>query len=139
MKETIDYVKVREDNYASQRDILKVTTTTHYQGGRTRDHSSEAYEDYNEAGVIRWCSNDRCVPLDMCEKMQWYNMDAQRAADERDTSAFIAAYKQQQAAFEADTSPEAMAAKAEQDFERRAAFGPGVEVVNVVTGRRYKT
>jgi hypothetical protein len=27
----------------------------------------------------------------------------------------------------------------ETAFEMRAAFGPGVQVVNVVTGRRYRT
>lgn len=27
----------------------------------------------------------------------------------------------------------------ERAFERRAAFGPGVDVVNVITGERYKT
>jgi hypothetical protein len=30
-------------------------------------------------------------------------------------------------------------AEAEEAFERRAAFGPGVTVVNVLTGKRYTT
>lgn len=29
--------------------------------------------------------------------------------------------------------------EAEQAFERRAAFGPGAVVVNVLTGKRYRT
>jgi hypothetical protein len=30
-------------------------------------------------------------------------------------------------------------ARAEQDFERRAAFGSGVDVVNILTGERFRT
>ena len=30
-------------------------------------------------------------------------------------------------------------AEAEERFEARAAFGPGVEVVDIITGRRYTT
>lgn len=29
--------------------------------------------------------------------------------------------------------------RAEEDYERRAAFGSGVEVVNVLTGERFRT
>jgi hypothetical protein len=29
--------------------------------------------------------------------------------------------------------------EAEQAFERLAAFGPGVDVVNILTGQRYRT
>ena len=140
MKEFADYVKTGEDNYASQRDLLKVTTWYEGpEGRRTGEYASEAYEDYSQPGVIRWCSNDRCVPLDICERMYWYNMDAQRTAYEAETVAFITSYRKAQAEFDARTDPEADAIRAEQAAERRAAFGPGEEVVDVITGRRYRT
>ena len=139
MREKYDYVKTGEDNYESQRDLLKVKCVTTYAGGATHEHASEAYEDYAEAGVIRWCSNDRCVPLEICENMQWYNMEAQRAAHKTELDDMIARHRKAQAEFDARTDPEAEAIRAEHAFELRAAHGPGVEVVDVVTGRRYRT
>lgn len=38
-----------------------------------------------------------------------------------------------------DAAWECEADQAEQSFERRAAFGSGVEVINVMTGQRYHT
>lgn len=107
--------------------------------GVERTHDSEAYVRNGEPGVIRWVSNNHCVPLDICERMGWGDMAAQRAADEADTTAFLEQYRKSQEEFEARTDPEAMAIKAERAFEMRAAFGPGEEVVNIVTGQRYKT
>lgn len=60
-----------------------------------------------------------------------------RKARDVHTAAFLAEYIKSQEEFE--TSPEYAEARAERDFEMRAAFGPGEEVVNVFTGRRYRT
>lgn len=52
---------------------------------------------------------------------------------ERDcSSCTIAKYRAAQNAMTAEQ-------RAEHDYELRAAFGPGVEVVNVITGRRTTT
>ena len=139
MREQYDYVKTGEDNSESQRDLLKIKCVMTYAGGATHEHSSQAYEDYAEAGVVRWCSNGRCVPLEICESMQWYNMEAQRAAHEAELDALFTRMRTAQAEFDARTDPEAEAIRAEQAFERRAAFGPDVEVVNAITGKRYRT
>lgn len=136
MKEIADYVFVRRQD---ERDILKVTTGTEFEGGRRITHESLAYEDYTQAGVIRWASNDRCVPLDICRRMQWYNLEAQEAANNADTTALLAEYRKRQEAFEARTDPEAMEIKRERMFEWLANFGPGETVVDVVTGRIYRT
>jgi len=136
MKDIADYVFVRRED---ERDILKVTTGTEFENGIRHTHESFAYEDYNQAGVIRWASNDRCVPLDICRRMEWYNMKAQEAADTADTEKFLAEYRRHQEEFEARTDPEAMEIKRERAFEHLANFGPGETLVDVVTGRIYRT
>lgn len=94
-----------------------------------------AYVDDND--IIRWESNDN-VPPDDCLKdagvpfKERYLCSQVRDAEQ---AAFIADYIKAQEELEADTSPEAMDIKRERDFERRAAFGEGVEVVDVFTGQ----
>ncbi len=141
MKKAIEdiarYVSVADDN---EKIHYNVTTGMRFTATDREDtHDSLAYERLDEPGVIRWKSNDRCVPVDICERMGWFDMDAQRAADEKDTTEFLAAYRKSQEEFEVRTDDEAMAIKAERAAEMRAAFGPGEEVVNIVTGQRYRT
>jgi hypothetical protein len=52
----------------------------------------------------------------------------------------IKKFLEESRAAQAARSPEEIAEQeAEHAFELRAAFGPGVEVVNVITGRRTVT
>jgi imidazoleglycerol phosphate dehydratase HisB len=93
---------------------------------------TQAHQDAN--GIWRWNSNDR-VPFD--DMLQSWGLDfatrarcaAARDADNRETLArYVEARK--------NVSPEQLA---EEAFERRAAFGPGVEVVDILTGQRMRT
>lgn len=124
----------------NDRRVYEVTTGSVFtETGVHSLHRSDAYELNSEPGVIRWFSNDRCVPMEICENMGWGPLREQSEADRAETATFIAAYKQAQAEFDARTDPEAEAIRAEQAFELRAAHGPGAKVVDVVTGRRYRT
>lgn len=137
MKEIADYTLVRRDG---DRDIIKVTCGYDYGNENSRIYESMAYEDaFKGPGVIRWAESDNCIPLDICQRMQWYDLKAQEAAIDEDTRQAIANYRKAQAEFDARTDPEAEAIRAEQAFERRAAFGPGEEVVDIFSGKRYRT
>lgn len=86
---------------------------------------SEAYTD--DGLVWRWCSNDAVIDIDICRD---YGIPCDRA-------------KQRQA--RSDQLDELLTAivphqpSAEEMFEMRAAFGPGVNVVNVFTGQTHRT
>jgi hypothetical protein len=98
-----------------------------------------AYAD--EDNILRWDSNGRVVPYDVLRTAGYdEEFRAQcREVEERENSEMIQEYIQQQREFDADTSSEAMAIKREQAWERRAAFGEGAEVVDVFSGRKYRT
>ena len=135
-----DIASYRKIGNAADRVLFVVTNGRRFTATGVEDvRDSDAYMLHSEPGVIRWVSSDNCVPLDICENMDWYDMDNQRAANDADLTKFIAQYKRSQAEFDARTDPEAEAIRAEQAFERRAAFGPGEEVVDIITGKRYTT
>ncbi len=78
-------------------------------------------------GIRRWKSNDQVPPSDCLTAMGVTGPELARMEDVRDAELtnFLAEYRAQQPA-----EP-----SAEQLFEMRAAFGPGAQVVNVLTGR----
>tara|TARA_Y100000593_G_scaffold14449_1_gene27436 strand:+ start:7222 stop:7662 length:441 start_codon:yes stop_codon:yes gene_type:complete len=88
-----------------------------------------------EDGVLLWNTNDRSPMNDMTTR--WLELglitqevfDATEIARDEQNAAFFADYK----VARANRTPEQIA---EEQFEMRAAFGPGVEVVNVITGER---
>lgn len=92
---------------------------------------SEAYRD---GLVLRWHSNDRVPPADVIAA--WQVDDATRAAcdaaRDAELAAFLADYRQARDA----RTPEQ---RAEERAEARAAHGPGVELVDVLTGERFRT
>ena len=88
-----------------------------------------------EDGVLLWNSNDRSPMNDLTTL--WLKLDliseeifhaTEKARDEQN-EAFFKSY----AAARANRSDEQIA---EEQFEMRAAFGPGIEIVNVITGER---
>ena len=90
--------------------------------------SSVAYTD--DGKVWRWASNDRCVPLDAAKDYGIpIDLVAQSAARNKETDALLAAYRAM------NSGPPS----AEEIAEARAAHGRGVELVNIVTGRRFTT
>jgi len=83
-------------------------------------------------GVIRWNSNQQVPPED-CVALAAHiglpiNVAACDAARDADTTAFLAEYRKR---------PRNDSAEAR--FERRAAFGPGKTIVDVISGHRYRT
>jgi len=81
-------------------------------------------------GVVRWISNDR-VPFDdvLCTlPITPEQRAASNVAREAETAAFLAEWR---------TNPPEVTE--EQRTEARAAFGPGVRIVDVITGRSYTT
>ena len=90
-----------------------------------------------ENGIVRWDSNGRVPFADMIDSMIEYGetgidrIACDKARDE-ETAAILADYVEAQS----NRSDEEIA---EQRYEARAAMGPGVEMVNIITGERYTT
>ena len=86
-----------------------------------------------ETGIVRWKSNGRVPPKDVValwDHLQCtVDVDACDAAREEETKAFLKRYRESQPAEPTD----------EERFEARAAHGPGVELVDVFSGRRFTT
>ncbi len=87
-------------------------------------------------GVIRWNSNDSVPPVEHVEaaRQQGFPVNVAKcdAARDADVTAFLAVYR----ANRAKRTPDQIA---EERAEARAAHGPGVTLVNVVTGERIIT
>jgi hypothetical protein len=81
-------------------------------------------------GVRRWRSNDAAVPPSVYKEAGLDCPSVQVAAHEAETQAWLAEYRKNMANY---------VPSAEEAFEMRAAFGPDVEVVNVITGRTHRT
>lgn len=93
-------------------------------------------EVYFTNGVPRWVSNDRVPPKDVRDLWLFvgHDFDAQSAKRVHDDEqrAWIEDYRRARANISEEQ-------KAEEAFERRAAFGPGETVMNVLTGETYNT
>lgn len=107
---------------------------------RTLEYCLEAQEEgafsIDAAGVLRWNSNDQVPPQDCLEAFVELGedicLDSCRKQREIDNAAFIREYMKAQSERTEDQIRE-------QRAEARAAFGPGEQVVNVLTGERYTT
>ena len=80
------------------------------------------------SGVRRWQTNGKCVPAHVFRDAFLTCSPAQEAAEQAEVSLFLAEYRRS-----------ARAPSAEERCEARAAFGRGVRVVDVLSGRRYTT
>ena len=95
----------------------------------------EANDHIVENNVVLWKSNNRSPMDDMMTDWLELNLvsqvvfDATEVARNEQNNAFFAEYRQARAS----RTPEQIA---EEQFEMRAAFGPGQTVVNVITGER---
>lgn len=87
-------------------------------------------------GVMRWVSNGSVPPKEHVAEAAArgfvVNVAACDAARDADFKQFMVAYRDRRA----QRSPEEIA---EERFEMRAAFGEGVEVVDVFSGERMRT
>ena len=89
-----------------------------------QDHSLSKGVWYNRGGNVTTPQDIRDAGFTVSDEHQHaYNAETERV---------IEAYRQAQA----NRTPEQ---EAEHMFELRAAHGPGVEVVDVITGKRYTT
>lgn len=86
--------------------------------------TSDAFTE--DGKVWRWVENPKAIiPPDVCREYGILCGGEQQAAYDAHLDAFLTEYR------ERDAEPDA-----EQVSEMRAAFGLGVTVVNVITGRR---
>lgn len=87
-------------------------------------------------GVVRWNSNNRVPPQEVLDLWaghgKIFDMTASQSVRDEETSAAIEEYRRNMQ----NLSPEQ---EAEMRAEARAAHGPGVELVNVFTGRKFTT
>lgn len=99
---------------------------------------SKSYYDV-EKNVIRWVSNGNIPFDDLLEEMgvsDTVRFNCGRVRD-KETREFIATFKERERLFWTDPAFED--ARAERMAEMSAAFGEGVDVVNVITGKRHRT
>lgn len=89
-------------------------------------------ESYVKDGVLYWKSNDAVIPPFVYDDALVEVPAAQKAAYDVDTAEFMKAYRTGRA-------NRSKAEIAEERAEARAAHGPGVKLVNVITGESYTT
>lgn len=85
---------------------------------------------YTVDGVLIWNTNDRPVPPHVFEGAFVQEPEGQEAAHAANQSAAIAEYI---------AARKGKPVSAEERYEARAAHGPGVELVDVLTGDRFTT
>jgi hypothetical protein len=92
--------------------------------------ADDSHSYTGEDGVRRWRSNDAIIPPHVLRDACLVCPEAHTAAYEAETAAFLAEYRRNRSN---------RRLSAEERFEMRAAFGPGVEVVDVITGQTWRT
>jgi len=97
------------------------------QAARLRADIASDEKAYTVDGVRFWKSNDAVIPTFVYKDAGVTPSAAQVAAYEADRDAFLDEYRK---------NPPPVTD--EQRAEMRAAFGPGTEVVNVITGRKTR-
>lgn len=100
---------------------------THPPNNRTQTHLFDMV-----CGVPTWLTNRRVIPQDFIEenfinKIPEFDQTKTSVIRDMQTNDFLAAYRQPRRT------------SAEERYERRAAFGPGVPLVNVITGQRSRS
>jgi hypothetical protein len=88
----------------------------------------------DDQGIYRWISNGSVPPSEIVHSLGLCTRDELRHTQARgyDLAAFAVEYRKCQA----ERTPEQIA---EQRAEARAAMGPGVKLVNVISGETYTT
>ena len=87
-------------------------------------------------GIVRWQSNNHVPPDEVLQVWiaagKQFDLDGSVKQREADSLVYLEQYRKSRV----NRSPEQIA---EEQFEMRAAFGPGVTVVNVITGEVHET
>lgn len=104
------------------------------------DSPEDMWEDkeftIHDDGTVTWDSNDRLVPTDIVRVWDRRGRPVDSAAQEEARAEDIREFRERAREAARNRSAEA---EAEMRHEMRAAFGPGEEVVNVITGERFVT
>ena len=117
MSAPVPSLETTPGGWSAVRDIMKVRV-------RLCERTMVQWDDATR--VLRWASNGRVVPVYVLERDARLPVwEEQRTAYERETTAALEAYRDNQGP-----------ASAEERSEMRAAFGKGTLVVDVLTGRR---
>ena len=99
------------------------------------DPKKEFSRAYVRNGVVRWDTNEAVPFDDMLALFENAGLidratrDRSNAARQADNAKFVAEYRKRPR----------RALSAEARYEMRAAFGPGETVVDVISGRKYRT
>lgn len=96
---------------------------------RMRAELQDAARVYMDGAVRRWVSNDRCVPKGCFRDALMVCPQVQIDAIDEEVAAFLAEYRASQPDQPSDEERQAAL----------AAHGPGVVIVDVVTGLRFTT
>jgi hypothetical protein len=127
-------------SYSNLNDAEKAQFRRKFRGGWEHgdkykdpaEHLARMTKDSD--GVYRWNTNNSVPPKDIMDLM---GLDAEETnlhdvARDLDTDKFLAEYREAQS----NRTPEQIA---EEVAEARAALGPGVKLVNIVTGTKWTT
>lgn len=106
------------------------------------DRTSTAYFDEN--GIVRWDSNDSVPPKEILEyniyeggKIGWDTYRKSEKVRQEELSIFLSNYRKSQQEFW--SNPANKEAQEEQIADARGALGPGVTLVDVVSGHKFTT
>lgn len=118
-----------QDNYIQMHESPRNAWETK---DAERMRESLKSDAYLFAGIMRWKSNDRIPPVEILEYAEYlgYNIDLAKCKriQDKEIQAFLEQYR------EACNGP-----SEEERMEARAVHGPGVTLVNIVTGKRWTT
>lgn len=112
--------------------MARISQTFRNDEERLYDSSSVAYSD-DGGRTWRWESNDSPCPLDACER---YKIPCDKDAQAQLISDHLDEFARKYHEAQSRMTPEQ---EAEHAFELRAAFGPGKEIVDVLTGKITRT
>jgi hypothetical protein len=97
------------------------------------DKEFETNTTVDSEGVVRWKSNNSVPPKEVLEfwkhQNKEFNYKKSNEVEEKETEKFIQEYRE---------SRKNYVPSEEEMFEMRAAFGPGEQVVDIITGQKIK-
>tara|TARA_B100000929_G_scaffold106789_1_gene84544 strand:- start:16 stop:438 length:423 start_codon:yes stop_codon:yes gene_type:complete len=111
----------------------------------------DVIEDFNkrtyldDAGVVRWVKSDNVPPADWLEDFKDLGLITEDAkekslvAKDIDTTRAVTDYIESRKRWKEEDPVGYDEAQREMAFEARAAYGPGEECVNVITGETFTT
>lgn len=125
-----------KSNYVRAKLGFQITGYAMYL--RDYDRYVKMYEEtyIDKHGVLRWKTSNNVPPEELLLLWKYerkrFDLDITLNGSNNDLKRVINESRK----YEANMSDEA---RRERELEMRAAFGPGVDVVNVLTGKKYRT